>query len=174
VLVNPQTGVKIVDLIRISSEAKVMKNAIELQPLNSAKELKPLPDLSPETFELSVKNFRLLINEQTVLGAENPVRGGVSGPIIWFYLPERGRFIFSITPYEGYDFQKIGFVQGNKIAFQIAGDRYEWISTTPVFSGGGNLWVLHDPNYSPQNESFSGGGYLIGASDRIEYILKKK
>jgi hypothetical protein len=89
-------------------------------------------------------------------------------------LPDRGRFVFSITPHEGYDFQKIGFVQENKIAFQIAGDRYEWISSTPVFSGGGNLWVLHDPEYLPQNESFSGGGYLIGASDRIEYILKKK
>jgi hypothetical protein len=45
--------------------------------MNSAKELKPLPDLSPDTFELSMKNFRLLINERTVLGAENPVRGGV-------------------------------------------------------------------------------------------------
>jgi hypothetical protein len=151
-----------------------VRNAKELQPMKGAKELQPLSDLSPDALELSVKNFRLVINEQTVLGAENPVRGGVAGSIIWLYLPGRGRFIFSITPHGGYDFQKIGFVQGNKIAFQIEGDRYEWISSTPVFSGNGNIWVLHDAEYSPQNEVSSTGGYLIGATDRIEHLLKKK
>ena len=174
VLVNPQTGVKIVDVIRVSSEAKAMTSAKELQPM---KELQPARDFSPDAVELSVKDFKFLINEQTVLGAENPVRGGVSGSIIWLYLPGRGRFIFSIMPREGYDFQKIGTIQNNKISFQIAGDRYEWISSATVFGGAGsswNLWVLHDPDYSPQNDTFSGSGYLIGASDRIEYILKKK
>lgn len=174
VLVNPETGVKIVDLIKISSEAKVIMSAKELQPMKGAKELQPLRDLSPDAFELSVKNFKLVINEQIVLGAESPARGGVSGSIIWLYLPGRGRFIFSFMPHDGYDFQKIGVVQGNKISFQIAGDRYEWISSTPVFNGGGNLWVLHDAEYSPQNEMSSAGGYLIGATDRIEHLLKKK
>jgi hypothetical protein len=178
VLVNPQTGVKIVDLIRISSETKLATTAKELQPMRSAKELEPMRDFSPDAVELTVKNFKFLINDQAVLGADSPVRGGVTGTVIWLYLPGRGRFIFSLVPREGYDFQKIGKIQDNKISFQIAADRYEWISSTTVFgsSGGGwNLWVLHDADYAPQNEILtSNGGYLIGASDRIEYLLKKK
>jgi hypothetical protein len=170
VLVNPQTGVKIVDLIKISSEAK--------QAADKSAKLQPARDFSPDAVELVVKNFKLMVNEQAILGAESPVRGGVSGPIIWLYLPGRGRFIFSLVPREGYDFQKIGTIQDNKISFQIAGDRYEWISSTTVFggaSGGWKLWVLHEADYSPQNELLSAdGGYLIGATDRVEYLLKKK
>ena len=168
VLVNPQTGVKIVDVIKISSGAKQTGS-------NTAKS-QPPRDFSPDAVELSVKNFKFLINEQNVLGAENPVRGGVTGAIIWIYLPGQGRFIFSLTPREGYDFQKIGMIQGNKISFQIGVNRYEWISEKPVFGGGGswNLWVLHDAEYSPQNELFTAGGYQIGAADRIEFLLKKK
>jgi len=170
VLVNPQTGVKIVDLIKISSEAK--------QAADKSAKLQPARDFSLDAVELVVKNFKLMVNEQAILGAESPVRGGVSGPIIWLYLPGRGRFIFSLVPREGYDFQKIGTIQDNKISFQIAGDRYEWISSTTVFggaSGGWKLWVLHEADYSPQNELLSAdGGYLIGATDRVEYLLKKK
>jgi hypothetical protein len=173
VLVNQQTGVKIIDVIRVSSAAKqVSEKVVKLQSPR---------DFSPDAAELSVKNFRFLINEQPVVGAENPVRGGVSGAIIWIFLPGKGRFIFSLMPREGFDFQKIGAIQDNKISFQIAGERYEWISSAPVFGGecfggGGswNLWVLHDADYSPKNELFTAGGYQIGAADRIEYLLKKK
>lgn len=183
VLVNPQTGVKIVDLIKISSgtklatstkESQSVGGAKELQPMSSAGVLQPMRDFTPDAVELSVQNFKFLINEQIVLGADNPIRGGVSGAIIWIYLPGHGRFIFSLTPREGYDFQKIGIIQSNKISFQIEGDRYEWISNTPIFSGDWNLWVLHDADYSPKNELFTAGGYQIGAADRIEYLLKKK
>jgi hypothetical protein len=167
VLVNPQTGVKIVDVIKISSGAK--------QTASNTAKSQPPRDFSPDAVELSVKNFKFLINEQNVLGTENQVRGGVTGAIIWIYLPGQGRFIFSLAPREGYDFQKIGMIQGNKISFRIGVNRYEWISEIPVFDGGSwNLWVLHDAEYSPQNELFTAGGYQIGAADRIEFLLKKK
>jgi hypothetical protein len=33
----------------------------------------------------------------------------------------------------------------------VGGDHYEWISNAPVLKDGGawNLWVLHDPKYTP-------------------------
>src|SRR6185295_4890796 len=54
-------------------------------------------------------------------------------------------------PREGYEFQKVGLVTGNKIEFTIGGDHFEWLSTAPVLNDGGtwNLWVLHDPKYVP-------------------------
>jgi hypothetical protein len=52
-------------------------------------------------------------------------------------------------PHEGYDFQKVGRIENNKISFTLGGDVYEWTSSAPVVGNGGNwnLWVLHDPAY---------------------------
>jgi len=70
---------------------------------------------------------------------------------LWFYVPERGRFIFSLVPREGYSFEKIGILEGNKIEFVINGERYEWVSGVEILASGGvwNLWVLHDSRYTP-------------------------
>ena len=70
---------------------------------------------------------------------------------MWLYIPERGRFIFSLVPCEGYDFQKIAVLDENKIAFTIDGEHYEWVSGTSILPSGGtwNLWVLRDRNYTP-------------------------
>jgi len=75
----------------------------------------------------------------------------VAGALVWFYVQGRGRFIFSLAPRDGYEFQKVGIVDGNRIEFTMGADRYEWLSASPILSGGGtwNLWVLHDPKYSP-------------------------
>ena len=168
VLVNPQTGVKIVDVVRVSSEGGRAAAGGTSEPA-PARSFTPLP------LELSVENFRLLINGRPALGAERPVRGGVSGELLWLYLPGRGRFIFSVVPHEGYPFRRAGSVEGDRISFRVAGERYEWISGTPVFAGGreADLWVLHDTRYSPQNDSFPPGGYQIGASSHIEYLIKR-
>ena len=75
----------------------------------------------------------------------------VAGTLVWFYVQGHGRFIFSLAPRDGYEFQKVGVVDGNRIEFIMGGDRYEWLSASPILSGGGawNVWVLHDPKYSP-------------------------
>src|SRR5205823_14524828 len=74
-----------------------------------------------------------------------------AGALVWCCVQDRGRFIFSLTPREGYEFQKAGIVDGNRIEFTMGGDHYEWLSASPILSGGGtwNLWVLHDPKYIP-------------------------
>jgi hypothetical protein len=76
---------------------------------------------------------------------------GCTGALLWFYVPERGRFIFSLVPREGYQFKKIAVLDDNKIEFSVNGERYEWVSSTSILPNGGtwNLWVLHDPDYTP-------------------------
>lgn len=175
-LVNPQTGVKIVDLIKIYESSNASSSPF---PSGSATggSNRPAADFSADAVEFKAISSILKINGQSVFDAESVPRPGVTGALIWFYTPEQGRFILSLVPREGYDFQKTGTIQGNKIAFSMRGNDYEWISQTPIVtsgSGNWNLWVLHDPNYRPRFPMGETSSYIVGAADRIEYLIKKK
>jgi hypothetical protein len=128
VLVNPDTHVKIVDLISVSYDYLSLRQEV----LSSG----PPRDYSLNDVELRMSNYRLLINGELVTSSRPT--GGCAGPIIWFYIPGKGRFIFSMAPHEGYDFKKAGTIEHNKIVFNVGSDRYEWVSSSPVVGGGGN------------------------------------
>lgn len=140
-LVNAQTGVKIVDVVKVSFDRAKLWSA---PPRRSV----PLRDFTLGNVELAMRDYKLTLNGE-VVGGQKPTRG-FTGALLWFYVPERGRFIVSLMPHEGYDFQKVGRIENNKISFQLGGDLYEWTSSAPVVgrSGGNwNLWVLHDADY---------------------------
>ncbi len=138
-LVNPQTGVKIVDVVKASFDQSRLWEGPK----------QPARDLTLDSVEMAVRDFKLLVNGNRVAGGR-PSQG-FSGPLIWFFVPDRGRFIFSLTPREGYEFQKIGRIEDNKISFTLEGDYYEWVSSTPIVGSGGNwnVWVLRDTGYAP-------------------------
>jgi hypothetical protein len=142
-LVNPETGVKIVDIVKVSFDRARLRGTT---PPPSV----PLRDFTLGNVELAVRDYKLTINGELVGGGRGKPARGCAGALVWFHVPERGRFIFSLIPHEGYDFQKIGRIENNKISFSLGGDMYEWTSSAPVVgtSGGNwNLWVLHDPGY---------------------------
>jgi hypothetical protein len=174
-LVNKKTGVKIVDIIKVSSE--------QINVGGGSLAGSPARDFSLDDIELKVTNYRLLVNSELVAGAVPT--GGCSGSIIWFYLPGKGRFIFSIKPRPGYDFQKMGVIENNKISFSLGGDQYQWVSSSPIVGSTNNfnVWVLHDPSYTPelQDEVAPGSArykdrsqVIIGAADSIELMLPKR
>ncbi|HEX8635475.1 MAG TPA: hypothetical protein VF703_15120 [Pyrinomonadaceae bacterium] len=144
-LVNAQTGVKIVDVVKVSFDRARLWSA-------PSRRSAPPRDFTLGNVELAVRDHRLTINGELVGGGGGrgkPARG-CAGALVWFYVPDRGRFIFSLIPHEGYDFQKVGRIENNKISFTLGGDEYEWTSSAPVVgtSGGNwNLWVLHDAGY---------------------------
>ena len=141
ILVNPQTGDKITDIVTISASRARLEDA----PMSETPR-----DFTLEDVLMKMINYKLLINGELV--AVGKQSGACAGALIWFHLPERGgRFIFSVMPHPGYDFQKIGTIENNKIKFTLNGDRYEWISNTPVVGNGGywNLYVLYDKAYVP-------------------------
>jgi GWxTD domain-containing protein len=156
VLVNPRTGDKVTDFVTVStSEAAARENATRAAV--------PPRDFTLEDVEMKMINYQLLINNELVAGGKRS--GACAGPVIWFHLMDRGRFIFSLKPHEGYDFQKIGTIERNKIKFTLKDEHYEWVSDVPVVSGGGpwNLYVLYDPNYVP--DSFFLGVNGAGRND---------
>ncbi|MGI9105625.1 MAG: hypothetical protein ACR2G4_05190 [Pyrinomonadaceae bacterium] len=176
-LVNAQTGVKIVDIVKVS---------FDRAKLWSAPRGLPLSDFTLGNVELAVRDYKLTLNGELVGGGGKPARG-CAGALVWFYVPERGRFIFSLFPREGYDFQKVGVIESNKISFTAAsGDVYEWTSSAPIVGNSGsnwNLWVLHDADYvsdfaSPEQivegvEAKSGAGAQGSAADWLRNPLAR-
>ena len=139
-LVNQNTGVKIVDVVKVTFNRA---NLWETNP-------RMLPrDFTLDAVEMAVKDYRLLVDGNAVAAVKSA--NGCTGALLWFYVQDRGRFIFSLAPRAGYEFQKVGIIDDNRIEFTVNGARYEWLSSSPILPGGGtwNLWVLHDPKYAP-------------------------
>ena len=139
-LVNQNTGVKIVDVVKVAFDrSHLWDNNPSMLPR----------DFAVDAVELAVKDYRLLIDGKVVSVSKST--NGCAGALLWFYVPGRGRFILSLVPREGYEFQKVGIVEDNRIEFTVNDNHYEWLSSSPILHGGGvwNLWVLHDPKYTP-------------------------
>jgi hypothetical protein len=139
-LVNNESGVKIVDVVSVTFDRATLRES----HLESAPK-----DFTLDAVELGVKNYSLLINGTLVNKSKSTI--GFTGTLLWFYIPDRGRFIFSLVPREGYEFAKIAVVDDNRIEFSLNNERYEWLSSESILPNGGtwNLWVLHDPYYTP-------------------------
>ncbi|HKS30183.1 MAG TPA: hypothetical protein VJS44_20330 [Pyrinomonadaceae bacterium] len=139
-LVNPQTGVKIVDVVKASFDQSRLWESPKGPPAR---------DFTLDSVEMAVKDYKLYLNGRRV-GGGRPSQG-FTGALLWFYVPDKGRFIFSLTPREGYEFEKVAQIEDNKISFTIGEDVYEWVSSAPIVGSGGkwNLWVLRDRRYSP-------------------------
>jgi hypothetical protein len=139
-LVNSESGVKIVDVVRVTFDRSTLR---ESNPESVPK------DFTLDAVALSMKNYSLTINGN--LAAKSKSSIGCEGALLWFYIPERGRFIFSLVPREGYDFAKVAVLDGNRIEFTLNGEHYEWLSSASILPNGGtwNLWVLHDTGYTP-------------------------
>ena len=139
-LVNSESGVRIVDVVSVSFDRSTLRESyFESAPR----------DFTLDAVALTVKNYNLKIDDNIVGKSKSSI--GASGALLWFYVPERGRFIFSLGPREGYEFKKVAVLDSNRIVFSIGGERYEWLSSDPILPSGGtwNLWVLHDIDYTP-------------------------
>jgi hypothetical protein len=139
-LVNQNTGVKIVDFVKVSFDRANLWND---NPATVPK------DFTLDAFALTLVEFRLL-RDGYLVAAGKP-KSNFGGPLLWCYIEGRGRFIFSLVPRDGYQFQKVGVIDGDRIEFTVNGEHYEWLSSSPILRDGGawNLWVLHDPSYVP-------------------------
>lgn len=139
-LVNKESGVKIVDVVSVTFDRTTLRdNQLDTAP----------KDFTLDAVALSMKNYSLLMNDELVSKSKSTI--GASGALLWLYIPERGRFIFSLVPREGYDFQKAAVLEENRIMFTVKDERYEWLSSELILPNGGtwNLWIFHDTDYTP-------------------------
>ncbi len=171
ILEEPRTKVKIVDIIKINiiSLNKTIPMNNGSVPIRSAAQ--PVGDFKPEMFQ----NLRLTYIKILINGTEVADPGSLIAPIVYFYIPEKGRFILSLVPHPGYSFQKIGSVENNEISFAFKGDEYKLVSSTPILAAGGrwNVWVLYDPDFRPDPAFSAFSPFWMGAGSSVKDFFKK-
>lgn len=137
-LINPSTGQKIVEYVTVSSPQRTaVKTAASAR------------DLQVSDIQMTLNSPRLFINAKHSDWNRGDTHGEANGPIVWIYVPERGRFLFSFQPHDGY--RKAGEVRGDTLKFTWNNDSYELRTQRDILTGGGawNLYVSQDAGYKP-------------------------
>ena len=100
--------------------------------------------------------------------------GSAAGPIIWIYLPGRGRFLLSLTPRS--EFRRAGEVRGSTLRFTVEGQTYDVWSSSRIApaTAAFNLYVRRQPEWKPSYPNANLDTVHIGAADRLEYLLGKE
>jgi hypothetical protein len=159
--VDAATGEKLIDDIRIDPPRAAIRPATSLPP---APVNRPIPtvsgnarDFSPADAELQIAQPRVTLNEApqntATRGAAN-----VRGSLVWFYLPDHGRYVLSLVPRPDLDFEKAGEVRGGAITFTLGTDSIKLECPTPIATGSTPyyLYVLHDPEWEPTAQAQKG------------------
>ena len=163
ILENPKTNTKITDVITISSKSQ------NFQYFSG--DDKPIRDFSINDVYLRLENPDVYVNDK-----KYETRSTVAGNINWIYIDGKGRFIFSFKPHAGYNFQKIGTIKNNELTFNYNGDKYKFISRSPILGQGGNwnLWIMHDPEYQPAYEMSEQSPFVFGAAGKVDYLFERR
>jgi len=137
-LANPQSGVRIYDLIKVASSNRIMLRNETPHEAKAAARTRP-----PDTTTIWAYGFDVIVDGKVA----GTTTGGCTGRFVYFSLASsRERFIMSTQPQEGYEFVQAGVIDGNSIRFQWNGVNYELLCSEPVLEGGAQagLWLLVD------------------------------
>jgi hypothetical protein len=115
-----------------------------------------LQDFTVDDGPVSVQvPFQLLVNGKDWHG--HTVGWHIDGgSTLWLGLPGRGMYVLSLTPREGYRFEKFGAIRNHVITFQDGGEQYEIRTSAPIAGAdkAWNLYVLHRPKHEMKGPLF--------------------
>ena len=177
--VDAATGEKLIDDIRIDPPRAAIRLATSLQatPVN-----RPIPTVSGDARDFSAADAELQIAQPRVTlngAAQNSATRGaanVRGSLVWFYLPDRGRYILSLAARPDLDFKKAGEVRGGAIEFIVGNDSIKLECPTPIATGGAPyyLYVLQDPEWEPTAQAQKGQFAMGSVSPGELAALRRK
>lgn len=168
VLRNPTSGAKVIDLIKITTE--------RIPFGTSFPERRPAKDFTFEDVEMRIDEVEIKIGEERFKTSSS-----ASGQLVWVYIKDKGRFIFSFTPQPSYNFNKTGTILNNLIEFEHDGVKYQFKGKSLVMSSSGkwNLWVMIDRDYVSKAPFFARNRppstepvIEVGAASDAEWLFK--
>jgi hypothetical protein len=167
-LTDPTTGDKLIDDVHI---ILLRSNYVPRVPTASG---------DARDFLATDGAFEIFEPQATLNGKVQMASGPASlhdvrSALPWFYFPDHGRFILSLTPRANLGFQKAGEVRGGRITFTLDGDSIKVESIRAVASGNGvyNLYALHEPDWEPVSKRLQDFP-LDGSIDVAEIPLKPR
>lgn len=153
-LATPDGREKIVDYIDVSCKSPDGTSASTVAR-----------DASLDDLEIRVSDPSTYFDGALLSG---PARGvHLSGSLVWFYFPGKGRFILSLVPRQNSGFVLAGTIHNNVISFKFGADGYEVRSTATIFGPGRpwNLYVLRDPSFGSKSN------LLFGSAVQLEQLF---
>jgi len=154
--VNPATGHKVVDYIRILSRAT-----------SNLASTAPARDLGVDEVEWTIEAPKVRVNSALV----DQSGATIVGAPAWIYLKGHGRFVFSLRPRPELGFQKAGELRGSLMTWSAQGNQYVLEAARNVLPADGvfHLYVYHSPAYRPAKES----SLEFGAGGTIEALVRR-
>jgi len=151
--VDPSTGDKLIDDVRINPPAPA--RFLPVPPAQAAQQ-RPVPTISgdPHDFAASDADLQIFLPRAVIVNGADQASialRNVRGPLVWLYLPDHGRYVFSLTPRAGLNFVKEGEVRGGVLLFTAGKDSIVVECAAPMAPGNGpyHLYVLHDADWEP-------------------------
>jgi hypothetical protein len=108
----------------------------------------PARSFAVEDAELRIQPVQVTVNDsQPRMGRSR----AASGPLVWFYVPEHGRYVLSLAPHPELGFVRAGEVRGNAITFTVDEDKVRMECPGVAVQGESAyfLYVLHDATWAP-------------------------
>lgn len=141
-LENPKTKSKVQDFIKLTTIKSSTDNYFD-------KYVEP-KDFSINDINLKLVDFKTLRNKEIISEKwANPL----NSHIIAFHFRDKGKFILSAFPQEKHNFQKIGYIEDNKMYFGNSTDSYELVSKENILPIAGK-WTLWG-KFIPESETNS-------------------
>jgi hypothetical protein len=164
VFVNPDTHQRLVDSLSVQPTTRNQRAPMVLQKAQThavtraaTEATHPPPpaitgtarDFSVEDAVLHLRELRVTISGGTPHYSQTD--HAVSGPLVWFYVPDHGRYILSLAPRCELGFVQAGEVRGSAITFSIGKDAVSLESPDAIAPDDAayTLYVLHDPSWEP-------------------------
>jgi hypothetical protein len=160
-LVYTMTGTAPPPEPNLKAKATIVRSAIA--PATPAAASRPSPTVAGPVREFSVEDAEMRISQFriTVNGiAETPAKSASAstGALVWFSLPNHGRYILSLTPHPALGFAKAGEVRGGVATFTLGSETIKLECPAAIAPGSSaySLYVNHDPKWEPTAQSQRG------------------
>jgi hypothetical protein len=139
-LVDPSTGEKLSDLIRVQAPSKSD---------TAAKAAVAAHQTGIQLVDVTMK----------INGLQVPMRSSAApAKYVYLFTCDRGLFVATTEPVPGVDFFPATLKDAKTLAFEHVGNRYEWIGQGPFVPRSSPIWVWRDPDFRCRPGTTSGHG----------------
>jgi hypothetical protein len=173
-LTNSAWGQTLVDYVTVQEPPRRLNTFDVSAPREFAFASGPPRDFNADDVELRLQEPRLSINGM-LQESSRRLRADVSGSVVWLYVPDRGRFLISLTPQAKLGFQRAGEVRGSSLRFTIGSDTFSVVCGSRIAPGlaAFNVYVLHHPKWRPTYANADLSAATVGAADRADYVAQR-